>query len=172
MPKCLIRFVLILRLMLHTVCSPDALHIRAKNSCVLEVVHRCVDCLLQVTAEHPEFDGRIRVGDYKQIVKLECVQERDPVALHCCSCIPIAAFTILRLLLHYWCSPIALLSHCACSLGGSTCCSCRPIALLLLSSSSVDDACCRTATIALSILTITVTLLLATIITTLLLLPS
>jgi len=32
----------------------------------------------QVTADHPEFEGRIRVGDYKQIVKLECVQERDP----------------------------------------------------------------------------------------------
>lgn len=80
----------------------------AKMSCVLEVAHRCADCLLQVTAEHPEFDGRIRVGDYKQIVKLECVQARDPVAPH-------APATFPLLLLHFFgcsCTTGVLLLHC------------------------------------------------------------
>ena len=96
MQKCLIRSALLLRLMLHPVRSPAALHIRAKNSCVLQVAHKCADCLLQVTAKHPEFDGRIRVGDYKQIVKLECVQERDPVALHAAAAFPLLLLQLFR----------------------------------------------------------------------------
>ena len=99
------------------------------------------DCVLKVTADHPEFEGRIRVGDYKQIVKLECVQERDPVTPHAAAvslhryhtapsplALPVfsshaanndvhcrtAAIALLHFY-YYHCHPaVVVLSHCAC----------------------------------------------------------